>query len=209
MTAWASRHRTQNTVVKHIDDNVVCSVCASDFYDAPTLKSNPPRNPPLNIQHLMEINSSKVDENVIRKFTNDKYGVLWNGGNMVINTEHKQNKGKYLAFALFYLMMRTMYECGYQMCYGNNTHPFMDRIVGQYNPTILHEVDLSDHTFNDGTHISQYFEKLQSKRNYTDQMVDSLKKRLKKQLIVFDMAPTNEIMSKIAYNIMRKINSKL
>ena len=144
------------------------------------------------------------------ELANDEYGKLFHA-NVVIDRDHRLRRAesRYVVLTIYSLMVEIMRRCGYKYGYGELTHSFGERILNEYNGQVLDEIDLSNHTFSNGKHISHYFERLKRRKNYTDGMIEALKKELKVKIMVVEMAKTKQKMRNALDKATKKMTSKL
>eukprot|EP01084_Bolivina_argentea_P171127 296485_1 len=187
-----------------LNSQIVACGCFSDYYDTGTLSKTPEMQKlSLREQHMFEIVEIKSD--TLEKLAANKYGQLFQATFLCKNQHIKSSP--FLAFFIIFLGMTTMYNCNYKYFYGKAIHPSSDRMSDMMNPIILHENHYSDYTFNDGTHISYYFNQLKKNNNYTDKMIKKLKEACKIKMKLFIKEKTYKTMVNILNNIMSSTES--
>ena len=197
---------------KYTEDRIVSMICCSDYFDAPNVNelftsSDFPRY----AQHVEEIFANENVVNQCAAYSNNEYGVLCQGSHLVTNKEVIVSP--LLSLFMVHLHGKLSLSCGYKYYYAEFTHPFsinISRKAAQTGGKILSDIDYSNYTFKDGTHIDYYFDKLRKNKRFPQKMITKLKERCKILVLVWDWNKDGEYpIGKFLVPFVQGTSSKL
>ena len=181
--------------------------CCSDYFDAPNVHELFTSSDfPKYAQHVQEIFANEDVVNQCAAYSNNEYGVLLQGSHLVTNKT--VNVPPLLTLFMGYLNSKVPLLCGYKYYYHEATHPFTINLSRKTGGKILSDIDYSDYTFKDGTHIDCYFYNLRKNKHFSEKMIEKLKRRCEILVMVWDKTEKDPIDIFLS-NYVQGSNSKL